>query len=98
MAGGTHQFGLEAKPTEVFRVAGPSIFPVVTAVGVIIMFAAEIFTLRILVVGGLVTAIIGLIGWHWPNHVETTERRIAFERGAHTPVYPNGSPSIPNCC
>lgn len=85
---------LEAKPTEVFRVAGPSIFPVVTAVGVIIMFAAEIFTLRILVVGGLVTAIVGLIGWHWPNHVETTERELAFEREHNIPVYPNGSPSI----
>ena len=85
---------LEAKPTEVFRVSGPSIFPVVTAVGVIIMFAAEIFTLRSLVLGGLITAIIGLIGWHWPDQVETTERELTFEREHKILVYPNGSPVI----
>jgi cytochrome c oxidase subunit I+III len=85
---------LEAKPTEVFRVSGPSIWPMVTAVGVIIMFAAEIFTLRTLVVGGLVTTLIGLLGWHWPNRIETTERELDFEREHNIPVYPNGSPTI----
>ncbi|HRW05476.1 MAG TPA: cbb3-type cytochrome c oxidase subunit I [Caldilineaceae bacterium] len=85
---------LEAKPTEIFRVSGPSIWPVVTAVGVITMFAAEIFTLRILVLGGLITMLIGLLGWHWPDTVETTERELAFERRHNIAVYPNGSPMI----
>ncbi|MCE7984340.1 MAG: cytochrome c oxidase subunit I [Caldilinea sp. CFX5] len=85
---------LEARPTEVFRVSGPSIWPFVTAVGVIIMFAAEIFTLRSLVLGGLVTTLIGLLGWHWPNRIETTERELQFEREHNILVYPNGSPTI----
>jgi cytochrome c oxidase subunit I+III len=85
---------LEAKPTEVFRVSGPSIWPPVTAVGVIIMFAAEIFTLRTLVIGGLVTTLIGLLGWHWPNRIETTQRELDFEREHNILVYPNGSPTI----
>jgi cytochrome c oxidase subunit I+III len=85
---------LEARPTEIFRVSGPSIWPLVTAVGVIIMFAAEIFTLRVLVFGGLITAIVGLVGWHWPDHVETTERELEFERKHNILVFPNGSPVI----
>ncbi len=85
---------LEAKPTEIFRVSGPSIWPAVTAVGVITMFAAEIFTLRLLVLGGLVIMLVGLLGWHWPDTVPTTERELAFERKHNIAVYPNGSPMI----
>ena len=85
---------LDARPTEIFRVAGPSIWPVVTAVGVITMFTAEIFTLRILVVTGLVVMLIGLLGWHWPDKIETTERELEFERKHNIAVHPNGSPVI----
>jgi cytochrome c oxidase subunit I+III len=85
---------LEAKPTEIFRVSGPSLWPGVTGVGVIIMFTAEIFTLRSLVVGGLIVMIIGLIGWHWPDTIETTERELEFERKHNIAVFPNGSPMI----
>jgi cytochrome c oxidase subunit I+III len=85
---------IDARPTEIFRVSGPSIFPVVTAVGLIIMFAAEIFTLRVLVLSGAITTLVGLVGWHWPNRVETTERELEFERKHNIPVYPNGSPTI----
>jgi cytochrome c oxidase subunit I+III len=85
---------IDAQPTEIFRVSGPSIWPVVTGVGLIIMFAAEIFTLRILVLSGLVGVIVGLIGWHWPHRVETTERELEFEREHGVPVYPNGSPTV----
>ncbi|MCB0160281.1 MAG: cytochrome c oxidase subunit 3, partial [Caldilineaceae bacterium] len=85
---------LEARPTEIFHVSGPSIWPFVTSVGVITMFAAEIFTLRSLVLGGLVLAAAGLIGWHWPNRIETTERELEFERKHNIPVFPNGSPIV----
>lgn len=85
---------LEARPAEIFRVANPSIWPFVTAVGVITMFAAEIFTLRMLVLGGLIVMAIGLIGWHWPDRIETTERELEFERRHGVAVYPNGSPVI----
>lgn len=85
---------LDARPTEIFRVAGPSVWPLVTACGVITMFAAEIFTLRVLVAGGLVVMLIGLVGWHWPDKVETSERELEFERKHKILVHPNGSPTI----
>ncbi len=85
---------VEAKPTEVFRVSGPSIWPFVTAVGLITMFAAEIFTARIIVISGLVLVAVGLIGWHWPDRIEVTERELEFERKHNILVYPNGSPVI----
>ncbi len=85
---------IAARPTEIFRVSGPSIWPVVTAVGLIIIFASEIFSLRILVLSGVLTIIVGLIGWHWPNPNPTTERELDFERTHGIPVYPNGSPTV----
>lgn len=85
---------LDAKPVEVFRVAGPSIWPMVTAVGLIIIFAAEIFSLRVLVFMGGLTTVIGLFGWHWPNSIPTTENELEFERRHKVQVHPNGSPSL----
>ena len=86
---------LEARPEEVFRVSGPSIWPFITAVGTILIFAAEIFTLRILVVLGVLTTVTGIIGWHWPNdNVPTTEQELAFEREHNIPVRPNGSRTV----
>jgi cytochrome c oxidase subunit I+III len=85
---------IDAVPTEVFRVSGPSIWPMVTGVGLIIIFASEIFTLRILVLSGAITVLVGLIGWHWPDRIGTTERELEFERQHGIPVYPNGSPII----
>jgi cytochrome c oxidase subunit I+III len=85
---------LEGRPTEIFRVSGPSIWPFVTAVGLITMFAAEIFTLRILVLSGLGLLLVGLVGWHWPNRIEMTERELEFERTHNIQVYPNGSPVV----
>lgn len=82
---------IDAQPEEVFRVSGPSIWPFVTAVGIITIFGAEIFSLRILVGLGAITLIGGLIGWHWPNPVETTEEELEFERTHGIPVRPNGS-------
>lgn len=82
---------IDAQPEEVFRVSGPSIWPFVTAVGIILIFGAEIFTLRILVILGALTLVGGLIGWHWPDKIETTEEELAFEREHGLPVRPNGS-------
>ncbi len=85
---------LDAHPTEVFRVSGPSIFPFITSVGVILIFAAEIFSLRMIVLSGALLAVIGLIGWHWPQYHPTTDAELAFEREHNIAVYPNGSPTV----
>ena len=83
---------IDALPQEVFRVAGPSIWPFVTALGIIIIFGAEIFSLRIAVLMGAVLLIGGLIGWHWPvDKVPATDAELAFEREHGIPVRPNGS-------
>ncbi len=50
---------LDAQPLEIFRVAGPSIWPFVTAIGLMLIFTAEIFSLRSLVLAGALI----MIGW-----------------------------------
>jgi cytochrome c oxidase subunit I+III len=88
---------IDAQPQEVFRVAGPSIWPFISALGIIIIFGAEIFSLRIAVIIGAVTLIGGLIGWHWPvDKVPTTDAELAFEREHGIPVRPNGSRIVSN--
>ena len=83
---------IDALPQEVFRVAGPSIWPFVTALGIIIIFGAEIFSLRIAVALGALLLIGGLIGWHWPvDKVPATDAELTFEQEHGIPVRPNGS-------
>ena len=88
---------IDAQPQEVFRVAGPSIWPFICALGIITIFGAEIFSLRAAVVMGAVLLIGGLIGWHWPvDKVPTTDAELAFEREHGIPVRPNGSRIVSN--
>ncbi|MEZ4869103.1 MAG: cytochrome c oxidase subunit I [Caldilineaceae bacterium] len=82
---------IDAQPEEVFRVSGPSIWPLVTAVGIITIFGAEIFTLRIAVALGALVLVSGLIGWHWPNKIAPSTEELDFEREHGIPVRPNGS-------
>lgn len=85
---------VDAKPKEVFRLAGPSHWPLLVAVGLITIFAAEIFLLRSLVLTGAVLMVIGLIGWHWPDRIPVTEEELAFEREHGVEVRPNGSRAV----
>jgi cytochrome c oxidase subunit I+III len=85
---------VDAHPREIFRVAAPSIWPLVTAVGLITIFAAEIFMLRVLVLGGALLILAGLVGWHWPERIEETERERRFEQEHGVIVHPNGSPTV----
>ncbi len=52
------------------------------------------FTLRILVLSGAIATLVGLVGWHWPDHIATTDRELEFERKHKILVYPNGSPTV----
>lgn len=75
---------LEARPLEVFRVAGPSLWPFISAVGLIIIFGSEIWSLRWLAGIGALIFIVSLVGWHWPTPVATSEsdeRSFAREHG-----------------
>lgn len=86
---------LDARPQEVFRVANPSIWPFVAAVGMVMIFGAEIFSFHAVALAGLLIISIALIGWHWPKDVPTTiEEEESFERETGVAVRPNGSPII----
>lgn len=86
---------LDARPQEIFRVSGPSIWPFVAAVGMVIIFAAEVFSLHTAALIGAGIIVVSLIGWHWPTDVPTTiEEEEQFERETGIAVRPNGSPII----
>jgi cytochrome c oxidase subunit I+III len=85
----------DGQPEEVFRVAGPSIWPLVTVLGTVAVFAAELLKLRWGALIGLGVIITGVIGWNWPDEVAVTEdEEIAFESEHGIPVRVGGSIKI----
>ena len=86
---------LEAKPLEIFRVAGPSIWPFVSAVGLIIIFGSEIWGLRWVAGIGALIFLASLVGWHWPTQVPTSpEDEQAFAREHGILVRSSGSRTV----
>ena len=86
---------LEAQPLEVFRVSGPAIWPFFTAVGVITIFAAEIWSLHLTAGVGVLIIIGSLIGWHWPQETPTTEaEEKAFEEEHGIGLWTSGSRAV----
>ena len=82
----------DARPEEVFRVAGPSPWPFVTAIGAVTIFAAELLKLRWGAVVGALVVVGGVIGWNWPQQPPINEEEeIAFEREHGVPVHAGGS-------
>ncbi|HXV98419.1 MAG TPA: cbb3-type cytochrome c oxidase subunit I, partial [Anaerolineae bacterium] len=86
---------LEGQPEEIFRVSGPSLWPFITAVGLITMFAAEIFTVRLVALFGLLVTIVSVVAWNWPTESPTTtEEEEAFEKEHGIPVRIHGSRAV----
>jgi cytochrome c oxidase subunit I+III len=86
---------LDAQPKEVFRVSGPSIWPFVAAVGMVSIFAAEVFSLRVASLVGILVVVVAIIAWHWPDKAPTTEEEeIRFEEEYGVEVYSGGSPTV----
>jgi cytochrome c oxidase subunit I+III len=82
----------DARPQEVFRVANPSIWPLVAGCGLVLIFAAELAKLRwgLAVGAAIVTA--AVIAWNWPQDAPmTVEEEDAFEREHQVPVNAGGS-------
>jgi cytochrome c oxidase subunit I+III len=80
------------RPQEVFRVADPSIWPLITAGGVLIIFLCELIKLRLGIAAGVAVIIAGMIGWTWPQPPPITEEEeAAFERTHRVPVNAGGS-------
>lgn len=86
---------LDARPEEIFRVSGPSIWPFVASVGMITIFASEIFTLRFVSLIGIAIVLISLAGWHWPDPPPITDEEEAqYEEELGIMIRPNGSRAV----
>ncbi|HKH04187.1 MAG TPA: cbb3-type cytochrome c oxidase subunit I [Acidimicrobiales bacterium] len=82
----------DARPQEVFRIADPSIWPLVTAVGLVVTFIGELTKVRFGIPLGALVMVVGAIAWNWPTEAPmTVEDEDAFEREHHVPVNAGGS-------
>jgi cytochrome c oxidase subunit I+III len=82
----------DARPQEVFRVANPSIWPLVTALGVVLIFLAELVKLRWGAYVGVGVIAVGAIAWNRPSPPPmSAEDEEAFEREYGVPVNAHGS-------
>jgi cytochrome c oxidase subunit I+III len=82
----------DARPQEVFRVAGPSIWPLIAALGVVTIFLAELVKLRWGALAGALVIVVAVIGWNWPQDAPmTAEEEDEFEREYGVPVNAAGS-------
>jgi cytochrome c oxidase subunit I+III len=82
----------DGRPQEVFRVSDPSIWPLVAAVGVVVIFMAELFHLRAAALLGAAVIVGAVIRWNWPVPAPMqVEEEEAFEREYGVPVNAHGS-------
>lgn len=81
-----------ARPEEIYRVADPSIWPLVAACGTVLIFLSELLKLR---PGALVGALVigfAVIMWNRPTEPPmTVEEERAFEEAHGIPVHAGGS-------
>jgi cytochrome c oxidase subunit I+III len=83
---------VDGRPQEVFRVAGPSIWPLFTGCGLVLIFLAELTKFRWAVAVGALIIVVGVIAWNWPQAPPMTEDEEAeFERDTGVPVNAGGS-------
>ncbi|CAN5901305.1 hypothetical protein BH23ACT8_BH23ACT8_13200 [soil metagenome] len=82
----------DARPQEVFRVANPSLWPLVAACGVVLIFLSELVKLRWGAAVGALVIVVAAIGWNWPQEPPmTAEEEDAFEREHQVAVNAGGS-------
>ena len=80
------------RPQEVFRVAGPSIWPLIAGGGVWLVFLSELVKLRWGIAVGVAVIIFAVIAWNWPQPAPmTVEEEDAFEREHGVAVNAGGS-------
>ena len=82
----------DAKPQEVFRVAGPSLWPLIGACGLVLIFLAELLKARLAIAAGVLILGVAVIGWNWPEEPPMTEEEEgSFEQEYGVPVNAGGS-------
>jgi cytochrome c oxidase subunit I+III len=86
----------DARPEEIFRVAGPSLWPLVAAFGTVTIFIAELLKLRLGALGGALVIVFAAVMWNRPDDPPMTrEEEAAFEAEHGVPVRASGSLVIP---
>ena len=86
----------EAEPQEIFRVAGPSIWPLVAAVGAVGIFTSELLKLRLGAVASALVVVGAAIMWNRPEETPMDpEEELDFEAQHGVPVRAFGSLVVP---
>jgi cytochrome c oxidase subunit I+III len=78
---------LDGEPEEIYRVAGPSIWPLVTAIGVFGIFGALTYGATPIAIVGAVVTIIGVLAWNWPGRPKARAEEDQDATVAGIPVY-----------
>ncbi|MDQ3708472.1 MAG: cytochrome c oxidase subunit I [Actinomycetota bacterium] len=82
----------DGRPQEVFRVSDPSIWPLIAAGGVVLIFMAELVKLRLGAAVGALIIVAAVIRWNWPVEPPmSVEDEDAFEREHGVAVNAGGS-------
>lgn len=83
---------IDAEPQELFRVAGPSIYPFLSSAVIAIVTVFLVFSQYIWALVGFVVLLATFYGWHHDSHEESDpEAERAFERRFGIPLLPGGS-------
>ena len=86
---------VEAEPEEVYRVAGPSIWPFLSSLAIAGITIALVFSQYLLAMIGIVVTLITLILWHRDDRAfRNIEEELAFEREYGVPLRPQGSLAV----
>jgi cytochrome c oxidase subunit I+III len=82
----------DSRPQEVFRVADPSIWPLIAACGLVVVFLSELVKLRWGIAAGALVMVAAAIGWNRPVEPPmSVEDENAFERAHGVAVNAGGS-------
>ncbi len=71
---------LDAQPNAVYRMPGDSLWPLLTALALGLLFTGLLLTSVVLTVGGLAATIATAIGWLWPEHIPASRAPDAAAR------------------
>lgn len=86
---------VDAEPQEVFRVAGPSLFPFLTSLAIALMTVALVFSLYLWGAIFFAVTLLTLLGWHSGNDkFSNPEEELAFEAEFGIPLRPRGSLAV----
>jgi heme/copper-type cytochrome/quinol oxidase subunit 3 len=86
---------ITGRPQAIARLATPSYWPFVTALGVVLVTVATIAKLFLLVPVGALISVAALIAWLWPNRKELDLMRIStLPEEIGLPIFTTGSKSL----